>query len=517
MCLALLTTYPWGRDQSIYAVIGQGMLRHQVPYRDLWDFKPPGIFFVYAVAQALFGESMAAIRWLEVCGFGIASACLIVLARRFQGNSLAGWFAAAFLTSAHVLLDFWHTAQPETFGGILTIGALTLIVPRSANATRGLHALLAGVLLGAAGLMKPQLSGGLIVFAAYVLRQAPDSPWFRRVVPALFLGAGALLTWSMCALYFVVNHAWGDLWWTMHDFVPGYTALGWSSGQSPLGMFHYALVELLTKFSVYFPIGVAATLILPSAHSREHDGTFLLAGLIAFHAVGIALQAKFFQYHYEATLPLIALLAGFGWAKLWWTAAPRGTAAVTIFCVTAALSGLLCSSVADLPGTGWQRAHWRLHFLTQHHSDPSARERLDAAIARVAGFDLSADREVATWIKGQTGPNDTALVWGFEPAIYWLSQRTPATRFIYNVPQRTAWQRQISQQRFMLDVRKNKPVVVVVQHADIFPGVTGGLGDSAADLLDFPEFAHWLSVNYHPAGYRHNFEYFRLRSTVPTP
>lgn len=515
VCLALITAFPWGRDQSIYAVIGHGMLQHQVPYRDLWDFKPPGIYFVYAAAEACFGENMAAIRWLEVCGLSASILCMVALSRRFQGSSLAGWCAAAFLTLAHVMLDFWHTAQPESFGGMLTLGALALIVPLDRRTTTTLQAYLAGALLGAAGLMKPQLAGGLIVFAAYVFRQVPDSPWFKRLWPLLVLGFGALTPLLACALYFVTHGAWSDLWWTMHDFVPGYTALGWHGGRSPLNMLHFALVESLVKFSVYIPIGVGAAFILPSAHSREHEGIFLTAGLVVFHAVGIALQAKFFQYHYGATLPLLALMAGLGWAKLWWTAVPRGWTSITMFAVLALLSGLISTAIPDLPGSGWQRTQWRLHWLLHHRHDAMERDRLDAAIARVAGFDLGADQDVATWIKGQTGPSDSVLVWGFEPAIYWFAQRKPSTRFIYNVAQRTAWQRPLAQRRFMDDIRRNKPLVVIVQHADIFPSVTGGAGDSAADLADFPELSRLLQTQYDAAGYRYNFEYFRRREGIP--
>lgn len=509
LCLALITTFPWGRDQSIYALIGHGILRHQIPYHDLWDFKPPGIFFVYAVAEAWFGETMAAIRWFEVMGLGASIFCLVVLSRRFQGSSLAGWCAGAFFTLAHVMLDFWHTAQPESFGGMLTLAALALIVPRDQHRTTNLQAYLAGALLGAAGLMKPQLAGGLIVFAAYVFRQVPDSPWFRRLWPLFALGLGALTPLVACVSYLITHGAWSDFWWTMHDFVPGYTALGWHGGNAPLSMFHHALVESLLKFSVYIPIGVGAAFILPSAHSREYEGLFLTAGLVVFHAVGIALQAKFFQYHYGATLPLLALMAGLGWSKLWWTAVPRGWTSITTFAVAALLSGFVSTAMPDLPGSGWQRTRLRLHWLFHREYDVVDRNHLDAAIARVAGFDLSADLDVASWIKGQTGPDDSVLVWGFEPAIYWFAQRKPATRFIYNVAQRTAWQRQIAQQRFMTDIRKRNPLVVVVQHADIFPLVTGGPGDSAADLADFPEFAQWLQSRYFAAGYRYNFEYFR--------
>src|SRR5690349_4238038 len=63
-----ILVFSFGRDQGIYAVVADGLLHGKLPYRDLWDFKPPGIFFVYALAQALFGKSMLAPRLLEVLG-----------------------------------------------------------------------------------------------------------------------------------------------------------------------------------------------------------------------------------------------------------------------------------------------------------------------------------------------------------------------------------------------------------------------------------------------------------------
>jgi hypothetical protein len=513
-CLVLIATYPWGRDQSIYGVVGHGLLHQQVPYRDLWDFKPPGIFFVYAAAEALFGQSMSAIRTLEALGLAGTVLCMVLLAKRLQGSSLAGWCAGAIAALSQMLLDFWHTAQPETFGGMLTVAALAIVVPGEQRRTSSFRAFMSGALLGAAGLMKPQLAGGLIVFGAYLLRQSSENARLERLRPLIALGGGWLTPVVACAAYFVAHGAWSDFWWTMHDFLPGYTALGWHSDNSPLSMFHYALVEALTKFSAYIPIGVAAIWLLPSAHSREQEGVFLILGLVVFHAVGIAMQAKFFEYHYGATIPLLALIAAMGWAKLWWSAVVRGPIFVTLFSLAVLFAGLISFGARDLPGTAWQRARLRWNLMT-HRFDPSARDPLDDAIAKVAGFDLHADRDVAKWMKGQTGPDDTVLVWGFEPSVYWFAQRKPATRFIYNVAQRTAWQQQKARRWFMNDVRKNKPVVVAVQHADIFPGVTGRMGDSAADLADFPEFAEWLRSEYSPAGYRFNFEYFRRRGDGP--
>jgi len=512
VCILLITTFPWGRDQSIYGVIADGIVHGRAPYRDLWDFKPPGIFFVYALAQALFGRSMTSIRILEAMGLGAMVLGLVALSRKFHGNTLAGWLAGAIAVLAHLMLDFWHTAQPESFGGILTVMALCLIVPKSGKTTAPFAALVAGIALGVVSLMKPPLGGAIIVVFAYLLRQHLDSKtgWRRFVTPsALVLGVG--IVGLSVVLYFVRKQAWSAMLWTLRDFVPGYTALGWHPGSSALGMVHYAVVESLIKFSAYIPIGVVAALILPSAHSREKEGFYLICGIALFQLVGVAMQAKFFEYHYGATIPLLAFLAGLGWSKLWWTAQSRSVVSVLIMAALLLIAAIITPSVHDLPGTAWQRTIHRLRYLP-HLGNEQRQKQLDDRLAKAASYDLQADRDVAAWMQGQTGPHDTVLVWGFEPAIYWLAERTPATRFIYDVPQRSQWQQRQARQWFMEDVIRNRPLVVAVQHSDIFPGVTGGGTDSAADLEDFPEFSSWLERNYSPAGYRYNFEYYRRRS-----
>src|SRR3989442_5364215 len=48
-------TYPMGNDQATYGLIGGALLHGQKLYRDAWDMKPPGIFWIYAVMVKLFG------------------------------------------------------------------------------------------------------------------------------------------------------------------------------------------------------------------------------------------------------------------------------------------------------------------------------------------------------------------------------------------------------------------------------------------------------------------------------
>ncbi len=47
---------PAGADQALYAYVGQRLLAGEVPYRDAWDQKPPGIHITYAAMLAVWPD-----------------------------------------------------------------------------------------------------------------------------------------------------------------------------------------------------------------------------------------------------------------------------------------------------------------------------------------------------------------------------------------------------------------------------------------------------------------------------
>ena len=74
-CLVLAPTvlYPWGRDQGMFAYAGHLVRGGAVPFRDFWDTKPPAIYYVYALAEAVFGYTMRAVRLLDLGYFRVGS------------------------------------------------------------------------------------------------------------------------------------------------------------------------------------------------------------------------------------------------------------------------------------------------------------------------------------------------------------------------------------------------------------------------------------------------------------
>src|SRR6516162_6729523 len=80
---------PFERDEGEYAYIAQRWFRGEVPYRDAFDQKPPGVFVAYAVIERLVGSSPAAIHW-GAQFYTLGTLVLIALIGRQFANERAG-------------------------------------------------------------------------------------------------------------------------------------------------------------------------------------------------------------------------------------------------------------------------------------------------------------------------------------------------------------------------------------------------------------------------------------------
>jgi hypothetical protein len=527
-CIAIIAVsilqillFSFGRDQAIFAVVGEGLLRGETPYLDLWDFKLPGIFFIYAFAQALFGAQVSAIRWVEAAALLINVYCLLTLARRYFADSRPGWLAAALATWVYAQLEFWHTAQPDGFAGPFTLAALCLAVPsdslpapRMAGDREALpfaRWLSIGVLFGCVFLLKPPLAGPVVICVAYQLRQTLDLGQGLRgaglALSTLFVGA--MLPLLGCYGWLVSRGAGDAVQWTFGQFTPGYTRLGWD--KSPLVALYNAAEIAFVRMSALFAVGSLAAIAGARASSREQEGLTAIAGVIAMQLVGIAIQAKFFEYHFAATVPMVALIAGLGFFKIWRKALAQGGAGAVAFACLLGLCAAARRPVTDVPEGYWVRSYERMKYLAGQSTIGSFAE-LERRFSRVADYDTGADRDVAQRIQALTAPSDAIYVWGFEPALYWFSQRAPASRFIYNVAQRSKWERATSRALLLSELAAHPPALIVVQHGDYFRFVTGDDFDSAQALQEFPELLTLLDTHYTRLEQVEDFEIYSVNA-----
>jgi hypothetical protein len=495
--LLALLTYSYGRDQGIFAVVGDGVLRGEMPYRDLWDFKPPGIYIVYALARAIFGGSQVGIRILEVAALLAQVAMLVSLGRRLFDDRRTGLIAAAIATLVHAQLDFWHTAQPESFGGVLVVTAFWLVVRARTDRTSSsvvAHWVAAGVVLGMAGLLKPPLVGPALPLALFAAHQRrgldADVRGWRRVMawllPSAVIGGGILLPVAACLAWFAGRGALSDLYDTLFVFTPHYTALGWQT-HNATELAWRAFVEALAGYNRPILVGVIALIAMRPARALR-PALYVLGASVAIMIIGVAMQAKFFAYHYGALWGLLSLLAACG-LRLLWRAIPVWPVSALLVVVVATLS--FSHRLQTGTETFRERTIVRLGLLFDGLSDQATLDRL----ASIGDVDASENRQAAAYIRKVVPPDQPILVWGFEPVLYDLAERRPSSRYIYNVPQRFVWNIR-ARVVLMDDLGRTPPALVLVEHGDRFAFVTGNALDSAEALHRFPELETMLSRKY---------------------
>jgi hypothetical protein len=166
----------------------------------------------------------------------------------------------------------------------------------------------------------------------------------------------------------------------------------------------------------------------------------------------------------------------------------------------------------DLEQGFWERTQMRMSFLLRRAPFLS-RVDLDRKLSYVADYNLDVDRQVALEIRLRSGSQDPVFIWGFEPSIYFLADRPLASRWTYDVPQRTPWQRGFSRRELLKDLSLKRPKVIVVEHWDVFPSVTGSKLDSRDELPNFPELKALIDNQYRKVREIEHFEIYE-RSEV---
>ena len=189
-----------------------------------------------------------------------------------------------------------------------------------------------------------------------------------------------------------------------------------------------------------------------------------------------------------------ALLAGVGYDRLLARLERFGALGVAAFFVLVGLVAPMRTAVHDLDGTFRERCAARVRLFV---TGPRDQREIDD-LASVADVNASANRAVASVAQPRTHrPGAPRPRVGLRARrIYDLAARAPATRYLYDVPQRVAWAKEASRAELMRELDRAPPSAIVVEHRDVFPAVTGDSADSAEALAGFDALRELLAARY---------------------
>lgn len=498
-------TYPLGRDQGEFATIGRGLLQGKTPYVDLWNPKPPAVFYVYAAAMMLFGQTAPALRAIDLILFPLIALTLHAIGTRFADRRVGVW-AAALFGVFYFTETFWTLTQNDGIA-LLPMTLAMWCAIRAADVPRRswVWALISGVMLGWTFWFKyPFALMGLPVLVVYaVIRRSWDKT--IRSWDIFAICVGGLLTLVGGAAVMLSLGAWDALLESAR-LTSSYTTLT-ANLPDLLEAFRVALSYRWAQWGLLALLGVVGVIV--TARRRVARWWAVIVWLVSGAAM-MLVQAKGYDYHWLPMLAPLALLGAWG-----------GTQILSVITKSAAPQtplpwerGLPPAAVPPRTlsvgrggevGFGW---HWLplatflliMAVVIGSQTLPYLTGQEDQATyyARFVGGEFRADEslQVVNVLRERVVPGDSLFIWGFRPEIYYLSGLNPATRFIFQFPLVAEWYPPEWRDQTAEILWAALPPYVIVAQVDYMPWVTGSEDDSNTLLQAYPDLNDWLIYNY---------------------
>jgi 4-amino-4-deoxy-L-arabinose transferase-like glycosyltransferase len=396
---------PLERDHATYAVVGHEILRGRGLYSDLWDNKPPGIFWTYAGGELVFGYGA---RTVFLLGLLAAVATLPGLYAAASGlEPRAGVWAALFWSIAcHDLVIQANQPNAEAFMNLWIVCAVGLLASRPPGTIGFGRALAAGAFLAAASAYKQ-----VVVFIALPLAIAVI-PWAgspRRAAGLLAcLASPGVLLWGAMAGTFALAGTFPEYYQTVFVHSRNYAG---SLSENLLQSISAGRLTALAEHPLFLTLGLLAAVGLLGGSWKAEEAwrrALLAAWLVGSH-LAVAAPGKFYPHYDQLLLPPLIVAASLGVVRLagWLGGKSRAVAAV----VGLAYCGVLLLAevpVLALSGEGYSKLKYDEVFLNVRDLGRSLRKILE--------------------------PGESFYQWGPEPGLFFYSEIRPTTGVLWDVP-----------------------------------------------------------------------------------
>lgn len=539
--------YLIGRDQATYCVIGQGLLQGKLLYRDFWDNKPPGIFYVYTLIVKTFGPVMWSVGVVDILWLLVFSCCIYYFSRRYLGMAGA-LLSVIFYAFRHCRQGYLHAAQAEAFLMLCIFAAWFLLLDRRSvyfpltgaeNSATDLSPggyergsgwkiaryFSAGLLLGGAFWMKYNA----VIFFPFMallpfvdfrgLDSTQDSNFLgfsrlRLVIPwrdwfgrMLLVSAGAIFALAAVLIGFRISGAWPAMKEVQFEVLPQYGAgaLHWN-----LPFLLFALRRTQDHMGIWWEIMPALALLV--AWWRRDLGRILPLTLLAFAGyTATAVQGRFHAYYFETCYPFYSMF----WAYLSVKTFEGFMRVQRVFVqrqwnlARGLLWVVFASLVFSLLPEEIARTVQQYKLAAEWWCNPEASYKL--YYWQMPTEKIGDQMRVIDYLRANSLPQDQVYVWGTAPLINFLPQRGNPSRFVSNLGLISTWAPESWRQELVNTLEAKPPRYIVVERHDMAASLTFTKLDSEQYLKIYPRLADLLQRDYAPAVNYSDFEIYEFK------
>jgi 4-amino-4-deoxy-L-arabinose transferase-like glycosyltransferase len=483
-----ILTFPFSTDQGTFAIIGHSILHGGVPYLSAWDIKPPAIYYLYALAMALFGETTLAPKVLDLIVVPLTALGLYWLGIRLENRRVGIW-AALIFAALYLRQTFWVLSQNDGFA-VLPMILVAICTIKAGDAPPGSRQSIAWAF--GAGAFSATVLLFKYPFALFIAAMVLVHVFRCRNLRTLILEGfsftiGGLFVGGSVMLYMASVGALGELIQNV-QLSAAYNSFGYASPGILNGL-------KLAFNSVFDPLNWGWILLLlarwpfPGTAERAHRPGWLAIWLwLAITTIIMLMQAKGWTYQWLPMAPPMALIAADSLDRLILTIThwlkPRVRAAQVIVPLI-----IVIGFLGAIGASTWRKA-WP--YIRGQQSEKEYFQKFTQGPV-VASESL----QVAQYVQQHSPPGSSLFIWGIRPEVYFLSHRDPPTRFIISALLEAYWYPRAWRTETLNKLQAVPSAYVLVLINDPHGEQTGyGDKDSYTLLETFPELNSWLRQNY---------------------
>lgn len=461
-----------GRDSGVFLYMGWRILSGEIPYRDIWDHKPPIIFYLNALGLVIGQNSRWGVWFVEFLSLFGAIWLGFRLMKKLFGNEAAVLSSLLWVLSLIFLLGGGNFTTEYTLP--LQFAALTLIYKAERSNFYPWHYFGLGLLGGVAFFTKQTAIGVWISIIVYLLvSRLRDKQVERLIKEVCLIASGSFVVVLGWVVYFLIHGALNQFWEAafFYNFIYTSVLSGFQDRIRPIafGIEPITRTGLLQISGIGYVLGVL--LILKKRDFVQHSAPVLYVAVIDYPLELILISASGYTYpHYYMTLlPAFSLFVAFFF---------------TLFVRSLLLLGMRKHEI--------NLSMLFLALIFIWGIVPSYKNHIEQARS------INNFRLISNYIRSNSDTGDYVLLWGAESGINFVTKRRSPTRFVYQYPlYMKGYVNEQMIEEFLEDIIKKPPKLIIDTHNPKTP------------IFDFP-----LQTNKTVSLIKQIQEYYQIKEEI---
>ncbi len=305
-------------DSGVFTAVAHHLIHGKALYREVWDHKPPMIYFIDAAAFSIFSSDMKAIRLVER-GFAIITilAFFFILYLIFNNLVIAFCMSIAFNTHFYIPEIFQGGNLTEEYAvTFLVLGILCTVMYQTTNKHAfWYYPFLAGCCFSFSALTKEPFILSAIPWLVFLFIRSKTNA--ANAYHILLYAVGGIAFPFLCfIIYFFMNNNLSD-WMTVIIYNVHYAEHSHSSHSYFQSLSQHAvaiyslIIARFTVTHILFWLGIGSAFFMVFVRRYHYFPLVILAGLL-IDLAAISLGGYTIEHYYLQIIPTFMLTCTLG-------------------------------------------------------------------------------------------------------------------------------------------------------------------------------------------------------------